>query len=199
MFAPQSPPERTWLLRLTGAGVAAACLLLVGTAFAANAATGGLVFNKAGDIILGRFERGRLVDRNGEEVDPAQLDDEQLESGEYTVRYPDTVCGIQLTEEDGRVILYGQNNLIEVRLDITDELLENGAFHYYEEREENYWLSLTVYSVALEEHIQDDPLVYEGAAYLAGASGMNPNGHGGEHKFEFHDVRFVSGSGYYGY
>ena len=168
---------------------AAACLLLVGTVFAANGITGGLVFNRAGYIVLGRFELGLMVDGNGEIVDASQLDDEQLKSGEYTVCYPDYAGGVQLTEEDGRVILYGQNGLIEVRLDITDELLENGAFHYYEAREGNYWLSLTVYSVALEEHTQDTPLVYEGVAYLADASGMVPNDRGGVFEFAVHDAR----------
>lgn len=168
---------------------AAACLLLVGTAFAANAITGGLVFNRFGWIVLDRFEWGHLVDGNGEEVDPAQLDDAQLASGEYTVRPPVHAGGVELAEEDGRVILYGKNGLIEVRLDITDELLESGAFHYYEAREGNYWLSLTVYSVPLEEHIQDNPLVYEGVAYLADVSGKAPNDHDGEYEFHIHDAR----------
>ena len=168
---------------------AAACLLLVGTVFATNEITGGLVFNDIGWIVLGRFEWGHLVDGNGEEVDPAQLDGAQLESGEYTVRRPSHIGGVQLAEEDGRVILYGQCSLIEVRLDITDELLENGAFHYYEAREGNYWLSLMVYSVALEEHTQDNPLVYEGVAYLADASGMVPNDRGGVFEFAVHDAR----------
>ena len=171
---------------------AAACLLLVGTAFAANELTGGLVFNELGSVVLGRFEWGHLVDGNGEVVDPAQLDDAQLESGEYTVRPPENTGGVQLAEEDGRVILYGQCSLIEVRLDITDELLENGAFHYYEEQSKDYWLSLTVYSVALEEHAQDNPLVYEGVAYLADASGKAPNDHGGVFGFEVHDARGVA-------
>ena len=175
---------------------AAACLLLVGTAFAANEITGGLVFNKFGWIVLGRFEWGHLVDGNGEVVDASQLDDEQLESGEYTVLYPENVGGVQLTEEDGRVILYGRNGLIDVRLDITDKLLENGTFHYYEERDKDYWLSLTVYSVVPEEHTRDTPLVYEGAAYLADASGMAPNGDGGVFEFNFHDARGVAVNGF---
>ena len=183
---------------------AAACLLLAGTAFAANAATGGLVFDKYGRIVLGRFEKGLLVDGNGDRVDPAQLDDEQLESGEYRVIYPEDVNGVELTEEDGRVILYGRNGLIEVRLDITDELLENGTFHYYEERDTDYWLSLTVYSVVLEEYAQYDPsdggypLVYEGAAYLTEGSGCAPNDHGGTFGFEFHDMRFSAVNGFCG-
>lgn len=174
---------------------AAVCLLLVGTAFAANKITGGLVFNEIGWIVLDRFEWGRLVDGNGEEVDPSQLDDAQLASGEYTVLYPDHAGGVQLAEEDGRVILYGRNGLIDVRLDITDELLENGTFHYYEERDKDYWLSLTVYPVVLEEYAQYDPsnggypLVYEGTAYLADASGKAPNDHGGEYEFHLHDAR----------
>ena len=180
---------------------AAACLLLVGTAFAANVITGGLVFDKFGFVVLGRFESGLLVDGNGERVDPAQLDDEQLESDEYTVRYPDYTGGVELAEENGRVILYGRNGLIDVRLDITDELLENGTFHY-EERDKNVWLSLTVYSVVLEEYAQYDPshggypLVYEGAAYLAEGRGRILGDNGGQHGFEFHDARFFTVNGF---
>ena len=178
----------------------AVCLLLVGTAFAANEITGGLVFHELGLAVLGRFERGLLADGNGDHVDPGQFDDVQLEPGEYAVVYPDHASGVQLAEENGRVILYGKNGMIEVRLDITDELLENSVFHYYEERDKDYWLSLTVYSVVLEEYAQFDPsykgypLVYEGAAYLAGASGKAPSVHGGAYEFEFHDTRSSAGN-----
>lgn len=172
---------------------AAACAVLMGTAFAANAVTGGLVFDALGNVVLGRFERGMLVDEHGP-VDPSQADDAKLESGEYTVRHPDYVGGMLLTEENGRVILYGRSGLLDVRLDITDELLENGTFYYYGSREENY-LSITVYSVAPERYAQDDPdsgwypLVYNGVGYVAKGSGWAPNNRGGISSFEFLDAR----------
>lgn len=184
---------------------AAACLFLMGTAFAAGKiSTSDLVFDELGWVVLGQFEKGILVDEHKNQVDPSQLDDADLESGKYSVVHPESVNGMLLTEEDGRVILYGRNNLIDVRLDITDELLENGAFDYFETRETNYWLSLTVYSVDLEEypdyeeHLQYDPdckwypFIYDGAAYLVDGSGMAPNDHGGEETFMFREMRSFS-------
>lgn len=176
---------------------AAACLLLVGTVFAANKIAGGMVFDGLGHVILGRFDRGLLVDGNGDRVDPSQLDDADLESGEYTVRHPDFVGGMLLAEENGRVILYGRSGPIDVRLDITDELLENGTFHCYETQEGKYWLSVTVYSVAPEDYPTDNPdsgwypLVYNGVGYLAKGDGGAPNDCGGTSSFGFHDARSV--------
>ena len=175
---------------------ACVCLALVGTAFAANAATSGLVFDKLGLVVTGRFERAQLVDENGNWIEDLTGIDikEKLESGKYTMLYPSYVTGVQLTEEEGRVVLYAQNAIIEVQLDITDELLENGTFHY-EEKKGGYSLSLTVYSVVLEEYADHDPgywgypLVYEGAAYLVKGSGSGPNAWGGSHNFEFSDMR----------
>lgn len=172
-------------LRIIAVAAAVACLLTI-TAFAANAATGGLLFDRMGFVILSRFERGVLVDEEGNRVDNPSL----IEKGEnYTVLRPDFVVGVELTLEDGRMILYLQCGTIMEKLDITDPLKSDGAFQF--------WKAQDVYSVTASVYAADDPensILFEGVPYQASINGRYQDGRGRITEFTLSDTTGAFGN-----
>ncbi len=165
-------PERTAAKRphiLRAALIAAAlCLALVGTAFAAGA----LKIDGYGRIVLGRFAYGEVFDAEGNFAVP---DPEKIASGEQTVVEPSDVAGAELREEDGRLILYYQYGPVEGREDVTDTVLEEGAYTMSGEQD-GYRLSLTVLPCPEEDPADSDALFYQGAPYCLELSGKFPGG-----------------------
>ncbi len=148
---------------------AALCLALIGTAFAA----GVLKIDDYGQVVLGRFAYGKVVDGAGDEV--AAPDPDKIASGEQVVVEPEDVAGAKLAEEDGRLVLYYQYGPVVGREDVTDAMLEEGTYSMSGIKD-GYSLSVTVVPCPEEELENSRPLFYQGVGYCLEISGKFPGG-----------------------
>lgn len=126
---PERKRRRFGVVRWIAVAAAVVCLLMAG-AYANYDDPDGAYYDEYGHIHmpeLGRFTEGS-VEENGR------------------VRIPNHICAAELVEEDGRIMLYVQNGIyvIEEVLDITEELAENGTYHY-ERTEGDYCAAVDIY------------------------------------------------------
>ena len=192
-------PVRTLHVALAAAALAAAVPV---AAFAAGA----LVVDDHGQVRLGRFALGIVVDENGRNVktgkalaigkearrseysgyiDPAQV---QTIDGQ-TVVAPSQTNGAELVAEDGRMMLYYCCGPLDTALDISEELRRDGGYTV-SEAQDGYQIEVTVYP-------SDDPedgQVFEGTAYRVKGKGSYPGNFTGTQSFTFDTPHYVSGN-----